>query len=258
MADVIRKFEAGELISAMVQFPSGKEVLHGYLTRPKVVGYYPGLMLLHEIFGLTDHIKAVADRLAMEGFVVLAPDLFTRESGWTEVSDMATLDARFADIPDRRILQDLRESYSYLLGIHQVKFDQSGALGFSMGGTYALMHAAQNKQVKACVSFYGRLNYKDAAPNRPQSPMEVNRTVACTPLLILGDQDAAVTPAEAEAYQTRMVQLGKACEVIVYPGAGHGFFNDTRPAYNAAAAGDAWVKTLEYLRKYLGGWKTNL
>ena len=217
------------------------------------------LIVIHEIWGLVDHIKRVADRYAAEGYLVMAPDLLsdvgvTPELGlelfaMTNDPDEA---ARAANQP--RLREAFAPSKAPEFGVTAVTklkavvdaleyepgvIGQIGVLGFCFGGTYAFALAEADPRVRAAVPFYGTAQPSGVA------------SIHCPVLAFYGDQDTRLM-AELPALREAMADAGVAFEAKVYPDAGHAFFNDTNPrTFDPAAAGDAWGRSLEFLRAHL-------
>lgn len=206
----------------------------GYLARPAGDKSAPGIILIQEWWGLNAHIKDIAERFARAGFITLAVDLYdgkvTKDAG--EASHlMSSLDPQQA-------LAKLKAGLDYL---RQPKLATSvGVTGFCMGGVYTLLTAC-NYQVEAAVAFYGMPDDLSCLAN-----------LSCPVLFFGGEKDQWITVEKMERLREALQQHGKDGEVKIYDGADHAFFNDTRPeVYDAAAAADAWQRTLAFFRQYL-------
>jgi len=222
----------------MVEFPFAGGNTGGYLATPKQ-GSGPGVIIIQEWWGLVDHIKDLCDRFAQEGFVALAPDLYHGKSTKSPDEAGRLMMAMRIDEAER----DLTAAAQYLLTLDSTTSDKVGVVGFCMGGALSLYTATKNPQVGAAVVFYG--GHPKVKPDLPNLHAPV--------LGLYGEKDRSVTPASAHELERQVKALGKQIEVIVYPGADHGFFNDMRPeVYNAEAAADAWRRTLAFLRENLG------
>ncbi len=220
-----------------VDFHSNGRITKGYLAIPET-GKGPGIVVIQEWWGLVPHIKEVADRFAREGFVALAPDLYHGAS--TNSPDQAgrLMMGMKIDVAER----DLAGAASYLLKHNAVVGKKVGTVGFCMGGALSLYAATKNKDVGACVVFYG------GHPN--VKPTLENLTA---PLLgIYAEKDAFVTVQYVHELEKNLKKLGKHAEIHIYPGVDHAFFNDTRPEiYNRQAAEDSWKRVIAFYKKYL-------
>ena len=229
---------AETLIGTMVEFPSNGKAGSGYLAVP-VSGAGPGVIVLQEWWGLVDHIKDVADRLAAAGFVALAPDMYHGES--TTSPDDAGKMMMALDIG--RAEKDLRGAIGYLLSRPEVTTDHVGTVGFCMGGQLSLYAACENAAVGACVVFYGI--HPNVAPNLS--------TLQAPVLGFFAEKDGFVPPAAARQLEADLNAAGQSADITVFGDADHAFFNDTRPeVYDAATAGRAWAQTVGFFHEHLG------
>jgi carboxymethylenebutenolidase len=232
----------------------GPKVLPVYLSRPEGGGSHPGVILFHEAFGLNDHIKSVADRLAQEGYVVLAPDLYFQSPEHTAPYDqMEKAFALVATLSDEQMMSDTRRAIDYLKLQPFVRSDRIGAIGFCLGGRIAFLAAANfPDEIKATVPFYGGgLTGEVPFPNLNMNPFEQIGQIQHPMLLFFGAEDSHIPLDQVGQVERRLRELGKEAEVKVYEGAGHGFFCDERPSYHSEAAGDAWQRTVDFLSKNL-------
>ena len=219
----------------MLTFPASGGTTSGYLAAP-ASGTGPGIIVLQEWWGLVPHIKDVADRFAAEGFVALAPDMYNGNA--TTHPDEAARQMMALNIATTGT--NLKGAAAFLKTKSSTA--KIGSVGFCMGGQLALFAATLNPDFGACVDFYG------VHPNVKPDFAKLN----CPVLGLFGDTDGHVTPAVAKALDAAIKAAGGRSEIHIYPGTGHAFFNDTRPeAYDKAAAADAWVRTLAFLRGHL-------
>lgn len=225
------------MAGTMVEFPSNGKAGSGYLAVP-ASGGGPGVIVLQEWWGLVDHIKDVADRLAAEGFVALAPDMYHGES--TSSPDDAGKMMMALDIG--RAEKDLRGAIGYLLSRDEVTTDHVGTVGFCMGGQLSLYAACENASVGACVVFYGI--HPNVTPNLS--------TLQAPVLGFFAEKDGFVPPAAARQLEADLNAAGRSADITVYEGADHAFFNDTRPeVYDAAHAATCWSRMLAFYREHV-------
>ncbi|WP_129842058.1 dienelactone hydrolase family protein [Streptomyces sp. RFCAC02] len=217
-------------------FPSAGTTAHGYLAEPPS-GHGPGLIVIQEWWGLTDHIADVTERFAREGFTALAPDLF----GGRVTHDAAEAARMKADLPADRAVRLLAGAVDHLTGLPATTGDRVGAVGFCMGGAFVLHLAAADHRVKAAVPFYG---LPDPAPDYTDMPAEV--------LGHYGERDGTIPlEAVADLHTTLRRMTGRTPSLYEYP-AGHAFFNDTSAdGYDPASAALAWTRTIAFLRTHL-------
>lgn len=217
----------------------GDTQIFGYLAKPSAAGTYPGVIVIHENRGLTDHIRDVARRLAKAGYITLAPDLASRNGGTDKVpTDQVT--GYFANAKPEDLVKDLNSSETYLESVAGVKAGKYGVVGFCFGGGMALRFAAANPKIAAAVPYYGPV------------PSPVSQ-MASTQAAILGQYGGTDTRVNAGIpdLEKTLKDAGKTYEKKIYDGAGHAFNNDTGAAFNETAAVQAWTATLDWLKKYL-------
>jgi len=220
-------------------FPSGTGQAHGYLALP-ASGSGPGVIVIQEWWGLTDHIADVADRLAAEGFVALAPDLF----GGRTAHDADEAGTLMSELPVEQAAQDLGGAVDFLLASDAVTSSKVGAVGFCMGGGFVLLLAAQQgDKVGAAVPFYG------VGPAVPTTYAGLTAAVQGH----YGERDDFYPADDARAQQEQIkTESGAPVEFHFYD-AGHAFHNDTDAlgTYSAGDAATAWGRTVEFLRSTL-------
>jgi carboxymethylenebutenolidase len=227
-----------QAIGAIIPFDVQGKSNSGYLALPPGDGPWPGVVVVQEWWGLDNHIKNVAGRLANAGFATIAPDLYNGQVV-TEPDEARKL--RMALVWDEA-LAVIQGAINYLVEHGRVSPKKVGVVGFCMGGGLTWHAAAKLEHVGAAVPFYG------GGPE--MSDAEVARIT--TPVLaIFGELDQGVSPQVAKQRGGQMDKAGIKHETVVYPGAQHAFFNDVRPAYNPEAAADAWQRTLDFFRKTL-------
>lgn len=235
-----------------VTYPSGPDQVKATLLRPKnLTGTTPGVIVIHEIFGLTDHIRDVAARLAQAGYVALAPDLYSREGGAPEATDFSVIRAWTAKIADDRMVADLQAGTSFLAGRPEVAARKVGTVGFCMGGLYVLLFAAQTPSLGAGVVFYGRPVYKETTPQKPVSPITLMPRLQVPLQAHYGEADTGIPLGDVEALREAIAATGVAHEVYTYKDAPHAFHNDTRESYREEPAKLAWQRTLTFFDKHL-------
>jgi carboxymethylenebutenolidase len=222
-----------------VQFPSNGDHAHGYLALPPS-GSGPGVVVVQEWWGLTDHIAEITDRLAAEGFVALAPDLF----GGKVAHDADEAGAMMMSLPVDQAARDLGGAVDFLLGHEAVTSSRIGAIGFCMGGGFVLLLAAQQgDKVGAAVPFYG------VGPAVPDQFAGITAAVQGH----YGEQDEfyPADDARAQADQIRQ-ESGAEVEFFFYP-AGHAFHNDKDllGTYDETQAAVAWERAVIFLKSQL-------
>lgn len=223
-----------------VTFPSNGATAHGYLALP-AGGQGPGVVVIQEWWGLTSHIVDVANRLAAEGFVALAPDLY----GGTTTHDADEAGKLMQQLPVDQAARDLGGAVDYLLGHEAVTSSKVGVIGFCMGGGFVLVLAAQQgDKIGAAIPFYAVLGQGYPSFGNLSAPV----------LGHFGEQDDfQSTEAVRELAETIERQSGRRPDFRFYP-AGHAFFNDENliGTYDPEQAAKAWDATVSFLREQLG------
>jgi carboxymethylenebutenolidase len=228
-----------ETISSMVEFSGGNasRKTEGFLARPRKEETYPGVIVIHEIWGLVDHVKDIAMRMAREGFVALAVDLFEGKT----VSKLEEGRKFREQFTEQKILEDLKGAFNHLKTLPYMNPKYIGSVGFCMGGGLSLLLACHCKELAAAVVFYGR----------NPSPIDLVKNIECPVLGNYAGADMAITESDINLLKQTLTRYGKVFDVKIYPGAPHAFFNDTRESYRPEAAKDAWNRTLQFFNKYL-------
>ena len=225
--------------------------IKAYLARLRRDDRCPAIVIIPDVRGLTEHYCDIARRFANEGFFALAVDLYSRE-GAPDLPDIESALRWMRQLDDSRILKDLDGAVRFLGSRPEVRNRSIGITGFCMGGQYALMAACTMPNIAACVSFYGMLRYAEKTRNRPESPLDLAARLTCPYLGLFGEDDAMIPRPDIKELESILRRSGKNFQTKVYPGAGHAFFNDTRPeVYRAEAAKDAWTRALAFFRMHL-------
>lgn len=236
-----------------VTYERAGDRLRAYAAWPETMQRCPAVIVVPDVRGLGEHYRDVARRFAAERFFALAVDLYSRE-GAPDLPDMGAVFRWMRALPDPRVLSDLGAAVGHLAGRPEVDPAAIGITGFCMGGQYALMAACTVPGLAACVSWYGMLRYADTDARKPASPLDLAPELACPYLGLFGEADAIIPRADVEELRAILTREGKRFDIVTYPGAGHAFFNDTRPdAYRPEAARDAWPRALAFLRRHLRG-----
>ena len=218
-----------------VKFRSGKDSISAYLAYPERSDAAPGVIVIHEIFGMSDFVRDRVIQLARAGFVAIAPDLLSRRGGTPSDQNQAVELIRGLN-PDT-LTQDLDATYAYLKGIRAVRADRIGVIGFCWGGGQSFRYAANNAGLKGFVVCYGP-GPDSAALARIHAPG----------LGVYAQNDARIS-LSVPATDFLMKQLGKSYRYRIYPGVGHGFL---RSRDIPAVADTAWTAVVEFFHAHLG------
>lgn len=226
--------------SSSVEFPSDGVTIRGFLSRPTSGAPHPAVIIIHEYWGLNDHMRELAERFAREGYAALVPDLYSR-MGSPVPKNAQEAGKLMGQLSSQLALRDLNATTKHVKAQPFVDPQRLAAVGFCMGGTFSLMMAANNSDLKASVTFYGQI-----------PPSDTFKYFVSPILFIYGAQDDWVPKADVERLRQGLQDLGKPGEVRSYPNAGHAFFNDTRPeVYRPVEARDVWQRVLAFLKTHL-------
>jgi carboxymethylenebutenolidase len=221
-----------------VSYKSGDETVNAILYTPQGKGPFPALVVIHEYWGLNDWVKEQASRLADQGYVALAIDLYRGKFGTTpdEAHEL------MRGVPSDRANRDLLAASSFLRSQKTVDPAKVGSIGWCMGGGYALDLAIADPKLKAAVINYGHLASDQATLQK------INAAI----LGIFGGQDKGIPPADVKKFEADLKTLGKPVDIHIFPDAGHAFENpNNKQGYRADDAKQAWELTTAFLAKYL-------
>ena len=224
--------------SRNVSYKSGDETVNAVMYTPQGKGPFPALVVIHEYWGLNDWVKEQASKLADQGYVTLAIDLYRGKVGTTpdEAHEL------MRGVPEDRANRDLLAASSYLRSQKNVDPKRVGSIGWCMGGGYSLNLALNDPKLKAAVINYGHLATDDATLKK------INAAI----LGIFGGQDRGIPVADVNKFEAQLKALGKTVEIHVFPDAGHAFENpNNKQGYRADDAAQAWQLTVDFLAKNL-------
>jgi carboxymethylenebutenolidase len=219
---------------------SGGTAAAGFFARPATApgGPLPGLIVIHEWWGLNDNIRHVTELLASEGFQALAVDLFGGEVA-TDPESARTLTQTAMEDPGRA-RDNLEQARRFLA---EQGADDVGVIGWCFGGTWALRGAlAMPEEIDAVVVYYGHPVTDRAELERLRMPL----------LGLFGAEDQGIPVRDVREFEAILRGLGANAEIRIYEGAGHAFANPSGNRYDAPIAADAWRRTVAFLKRYLG------
>jgi carboxymethylenebutenolidase len=227
----------------MVEVPATGGAMPAYVARPKDDGPAPAVLVIQEAFGLNAHIKDVARRIAAEGYVALAPDLYWRGGKGRAVGydELPAAIALMQSLKDDDVVADLRSAIAHLEKQPFVRADRIGITGFCMGGRVSYLAACElPDKIKASAPFYGG-----------GIPVEKTSKLRSPVLAFFGDKDAYIPISVVKELEAQAALNGKRVETVLYPGADHGFFCNERGSYHASSAKDAWERLKKFLAAHL-------
>jgi carboxymethylenebutenolidase len=211
--------------------------VHAYFARPKGDKKLPGVVVISEVWGLVPHIKDVARRVALEGFLAIAPDPLSSSGGTPDNVDEAR--AMMQKLDNESTVKNFVAAAKYLK-THPQSTGNVGAMGFCWGGGIVNQVAVNYPDLKAAIPFYGRQPASEDVP-KIKAPL----------LLHYAGNDQRINEG-IPAYEAALKKASKDYKMHMYEGAEHAFFNDTSPRYNKEAAKLAWERTVAFLKQKLG------
>jgi carboxymethylenebutenolidase len=230
--------------------------LPAYVARPRTSGRKGAIIVVNEIFGIHDYIKDVCRRFAREGFVAIAPDYFDRAGDPAPMTDFNAIREIVGAATYAQVMGDTSGAIDWLKAQPFVNGDALGITGFCWGGTVVWMAAAHLSNLKAGVAWYGRLVAPEpggfgAEPGRPW-PYDVAADIAIPVLGLYGELDQGISQQSIANMRAALSAADNptGSEIVVYPGAHHGFHADYRDSYNAEAAADGWARALAWFRQH--------
>jgi carboxymethylenebutenolidase len=222
-----------------------------YEARPATGKDHAIVLVISEIWGVHEYIRDCARRFAKAGSYAVAPELFKREGGVAQIPNVQDILKIVLAQKREQTLGDCKAAVDWAKTRPNVKATAVGVTGWCWGGSTVYQVAATNKDMKGAVAWYG-------PPARPYqgaagavTGFDLAKDIHIPFLGLYGETDQNPKPEDAKRFGELLKQHNKNVEVVVYPGAGHGFYADYRPSYNAAAATDAWKRCTDFFSKNL-------
>ncbi len=230
----------------------GDDEVSGYLARPTGEGPYPGVIVIHEVFGMVPWIRQITRNIADRGFIAFAPDLHHRE-GPGEPSDVAAIVRAGGGNPDARTIGDVDGAMEHLRAL-ATSSGKVGCIGFCSGGRQSYLVACNVPSLNAAVVCYGgRIVGGTEQLNevQPKAPIDMTSDIDCPVLCLSGAEDSSPSPDDVARIESELKRRGKSYEVHTYEDAGHGFFADYRTSYRQHAAVDGWERIFAWYDRHL-------
>ena len=234
--------EAGEV---KVKTKDGE--MPAYRAMPDKGGPFPTVLVIHEAWGVHEHVKDICRRLAKAGYYAIASEYYARQGNAGAAKDMDEIRKIMASVPTEQVMSDLDATVAYAKASGKADTAKLAVTGFCWGGFATWMYSAHNPGLKAAVAWYGGDRAKSELI--PKNPVDVASQVKCPVLAIYGGKDQSIPQETIDKRQEACKAAGKTCEVKIYPEAPHGFNADYRPSYRADDAKDAWNQMLAWFKK---------
>ena len=224
-----------------------------YYARPNRAGNFPGVVVIHHMPGWDEWITEVVRKFAHHGYAAIAPHLYFRD-GPGSPDDVGARVRAAGGVPDAQVMGDVAGAIAFLRG-QKNSTGKVGAIGFCSGGRHLFLAACTVSGIYAAVDCWGGNvivdDPKALNAKRPVAPIEMTEKLSCPLLGIFGNDDENPNTDQVNRTEAKLKQLGKNYEFHRYDGAGHAFFNSTRPAFRPEQAADGWNKVFVFLKKHI-------
>lgn len=247
-----RRVDYEGMLAETVSFPGDKgDIISGYMARPLGSGLFPGVIVIHEVFGLGEHTKELVRKFAAHGYITIAPDLYFREGPGDAEAVLATV-REMGGAPDSRVIGDLEGAANALRSV--VTFSgRMGCIGHCSGGRQTLLFACNTGSLAAAVNCYGgRVITDELTPSQPKAVIGMVADLNCPLLGLFGESDTNPSPEHVAQLEEELKKHNKEYEFKSYPpDTGHGFFADYRPSYRQESAVDGWQRIFDFFGRRL-------
>jgi len=249
VAETMIKTDTAGLDAKEIKIPAAGGDMPGYVAMPAQGSSFPVVLVVHEAFGVHEHIKDLCRRLAKSGYLAVAPELYARQgdaSKYTMQEIPKLLSEVISKVPDAQVMGDLDAAAAWA-----EKNKGNGAklaiTGFCWGGRIVWLYAAHSAKLKAGVAWYGRIVGTGNAMT-PKNPIDLAKDLKAPVLGLYGGKDQGIPVDTVEMMQSEAKKAGNKTEIHIYPNSGHGFNADYRPSYNADDAKDGWARMLAWFK----------
>ena len=250
VADNIVRTSSEGLRTGQVEIPVRDGKIPAYFARPAKPGRYPVVLVIHEAFGVHEHIQDVVRRYAKAGYVAIAPELFVRQGNPAAYTDVGKIyNDIIAKVSDDQVNSDLDATLAYARKQLNGHKTLAGAVGYCWGGRAVWEYAYHNPKLTAGLAYYGRVEGM-VADERPLDPVDFGSELKVPVLGLYAEKDTGISLESVARMQAELKKSNSGSEIMVLPGVGHAFNADYRANYNKAAADKAWALGLAWFSKY--------
>ncbi|ASC65996.1 dienelactone hydrolase family protein [Achromobacter denitrificans] len=243
--------DAGGLVAGKIDIPTQDGKIPAYRAAPQGKKGLPTVMVVSEIFGVHEYIQDVCRRLAHQGYLAIAPELFARQGDPSKYTDIPKLQAEvISKVPDAQVQRDLDTTAAWAAA-NGGDPDRLGIVGFCWGGRQVWLYAAHNPKLKAGAAWYGQLGGQPSEL-KPRSVLSEVNALKAKVLGAYGGKDAGIPMADVDKMRLELAQgpaAAKGSRIDVYPDAPHAFHADYRPSYRKAEAEQAWTRMLDWFKQ---------
>jgi carboxymethylenebutenolidase len=242
--------DSNGLTAGEVKIPVQDGEIPAYRAMPAKGGPFPLILVVQEIFGVHEHIKDICRRLAKEGYMAIAAELYARQGSVAGMTDIQEIISKVvAKVPDAQVMSDLDATAAYAKASGSGDTARLGITGFCWGGRITWLYAEHNPAVKAGVAWYGKL-VGDPGPLTPKHPIDRVGDLVAPVLGLYGAADTGIPVDTIEKMRSACQAAGKICEFVIYPDTPHAFNADYRPSYREGPAKDGWARMLAWFRSH--------
>ncbi|MGE0713947.1 MAG: dienelactone hydrolase family protein [Alphaproteobacteria bacterium] len=237
------------LTAGEVKVPVSGGTIPAYHAMPATGTGFPTVVVIHEIFGVHEHIKDVCRRFAKLGYFAVAPELYARQGDASKLPDAPTIAREIVSkVSDAQVMGDVDATVAWAQSTGKANTDKLGITGFCWGGRVVWLYAAHQPKLKAGVAWYGRV-VGQPSEMTPKSPLDLVADLKAPVLGLYGGADPGIPNDTVEKMQAALKAAGKPSEIVVYPDTPHAFHADYRPSYRKGPAEDGWAKLLAWFKK---------
>jgi len=237
--------EAGE-----VRIPVSGGEIPAYRAMPAKGGPFPLILVVQEIFGVHEHLKDICRRLAKQGHMAIAAELYDRQGSVAGMTDIQEIIGKVvAKVPDEQVMSDLDAAVAFAKASGSADTARLGITGFCWGGRITWLYAEHNPALRAGVAWYGKL-VGEASQRTPRHPIDLAKDLKAPVLGLYGGADQGIPVDTVERMRGACEAAGKTCEFVVYPDTPHAFNADYRPSYRQEPAKDGWARMLAWFRSH--------
>lgn len=242
--------DASGLRTGEVAIPTPDGQIPAYRACPGGRTNLPVLLVVQEIFGVHAHIQDICRRLAKQGYLAVAPELYARQGDVSGLADVHEIVSNVVSkVPDAQVMADLEATVAWAGRSGEGDIERVGITGFCWGGRIVWLYAARSDRVKAGVAWYGRLAGQPT-DLQPRHPLDLAASLKAPVLGLYGGADHGIPPESVEQMRSALKAAGRPSRIIVYPDTPHGFFADYRPSYRAEPARDGWKRLLAWFTQH--------
>ena len=249
-AQTVITTDTNGLTAGEVKVPVQDGEIPAYRAMPDKGGPFPTVLVVHEIWGVHEHIKDICRRLAKVGYFAIAPDLYARQGDPSKISDTQDIIKQIVSkVPDAQLMSDLDAAVAYAKSSGKADAGKLAITAFCWGGRITWLYAAHNPALTVGVAWYGRLE-PARTELQPKTPIDLVDDLKAPVLGLYGGADQGIPVESVEKMAAACKAAGKTCEFKVYPDAPHAFNADYRPSYRPEAAKDGWARMLAWFKDH--------